>query len=294
MSLRFFTEGVGLRQLGKSARGEQDGSAIGMSHHMRWHARMLGDHRGRDNAMVELREWISPRYTGRPYVIPHHTGINRLTFQVPDVHLLYEHIRGSGHFCFSTPMTAKDEFRDLFSDCYFCCRSPDAMKIEFVQSAAKEAQIAWVDLNCTDIARSLEWYQQHLGMQQTVPLKRFSMDGRFCGIKAPVDVSMALLHLPKQQDRFGLRLLQWHSPMTRGKPYETMNNLGLYLIAMQVKNVKACYEKLRQNGVECRSAPLQLDVGEETRSRLEKVLFFDDPEGICLQLIEQPAAGKTA
>ena len=67
---------------------------------------------------------------------------------------------------------------------------------------------------------------------------------------------------------------------------------GLYRIAFLVENAQESWEELQRLGVGC-PAPAFLDLGPEIPVDGVHAVFFPDPDGTCLELIEAPALPKT-
>ena len=55
-----------------------------------------------------------------------------------------------------------------------------------------------------------------------------------------------------------------------------------------VKNMDAAYQQLRSKGVEFVSPPVTFDLGEDWDYGALKVVFFKDPDGFVLELVEMP------
>jgi hypothetical protein len=64
-------------------------------------------------------------------------------------------------------------------------------------------------------------------------------------------------------------------------------------MAFMVENAHACYDELRSCGVECRP-PVWLDMGPEVPIDGLWALFFPDPDGACLELIQTPTLDEPA
>jgi hypothetical protein len=60
-----------------------------------------------------------------------------------------------------------------------------------------------------------------------------------------------------------------------------------------VDDAHACYEELQRLGVKC-GPPVWLDMGPEIPIEGLWALFFPDPDGTCLELIETPTIIETS
>ena len=66
------------------------------------------------------------------------------------------------------------------------------------------------------------------------------------------------------------------------------NHLGIIRLAFEVDDIEAAYHKLRKAWHRVAGPPEEWDMGEfGTR----KVVIFEDPDGIMLELIERPPYG---
>ena len=86
---------------------------------------------------------------------------------------------------------------------------------------------------------------------------------------------------------FIIDLLEWKTPGPVGLPYPEANNLGLYRMAFLVQDVHACHAELVRLGVPT-GDPVWLDMGPEVPVDGLWALFFPDPDGTCLELIQSP------
>ena len=96
------------------------------------------------------------------------------------------------------------------------------------------------------------------------------------------------LSLPDQRGVFTIDLLQWKHPAPVGEPYATANNRGIYRMAFVVDDIHKCYQTLVANGVSCSGPPVKLDMGPAVPVDGLWALFFADPDGTCVELIETP------
>jgi hypothetical protein len=96
-----------------------------------------------------------------------------------------------------------------------------------------------------------------------------------------------MLAVPRDRESMLIDLLEWKTPAPVGRPYAKGNHLGIYRMAFLVEDAHQSYEALREEGVEC-PPPVWLDMGPEIPIDGLHALFFPDPDGTCLELIEQP------
>jgi catechol 2,3-dioxygenase-like lactoylglutathione lyase family enzyme len=84
---------------------------------------------------------------------------------------------------------------------------------------------------------------------------------------------------------FVVDLLEWRTPRPVGRPYASANHLGLFRLAFLVEDARACHAELVRQGVDS-SPPVWLEMGPEVPIAGLFAVFFRDPDGTCLELIE--------
>jgi len=103
-----------------------------------------------------------------------------------------------------------------------------------------------------------------------------------------VTADSRLLRPSGQPDGFALALTQWHGAALTEPPYRTANATGIYRVAFLVADARAAHAELARLGVDCPPAVF-LDLGPEVPIDGVWAVFFPDPDGACLELIEVPA-----
>jgi catechol 2,3-dioxygenase-like lactoylglutathione lyase family enzyme len=84
-----------------------------------------------------------------------------------------------------------------------------------------------------------------------------------------------------------IELVEWLRPAPVGRPYPAPNHLGIFRMAFLVEDARACYAELRERGVEC-PPPVWLEMGPEIPVDGLWAVFFPDPDGTLLELIQAP------
>ncbi len=284
---KFYEDIVGLSTEVHCGPDPQNGVALGMGPAMQWDAFQLYDHQSFHGTALDLREWQTPLFTGKPYSQPNHLGLSRLAFKVPNIARQCERLADSNVNCFSAP---EDVLIDLDRDLrrrFFCFDGPDNMVLEFFEHDGP-VEMGYVNVNCGNIQRSTEWYSDMLGFEPTQPRLDHDMNGLVYGAAGSLKFTSTLLHLADEPNGFGLQLTEWTDPGPIGQPYPAMNHLGLQRITLAVEDCQACYAALMQAGVNCLSKPVWLDVGPDIPVDGAWSLFFFDPDGACIELVQTP------
>lgn len=242
----------------------QDGRGFGIDGDAAWDAWMMHDHRGPFTApVVDLLEWLVPVPTGAPYGDPTAVGLANLRFAVPSI----ADLRGR-----LDPGTVQGAGPDSLG-----IVDPDGTRLVFVEADVPGIEYRGVTVNCSDLGHSMEWYQRVLGVEPTIP-------GAVAGSLFGADpVATAAVSLPGRAEVFTISFESWG---TGGRAYAEANHLGIFRMAFIVDDIDAWYDSFRSQGVECFSPPVTLDMGPEIPIDGLRALFFPDPDGACLELIE--------
>jgi len=140
-----------------------------------------------------------------------------------------------------------------------------------------------VNICVSDMARSIRFYEE-LGFTKVADLM---LGGGEPNIGAALGVPLKKLHgvfmrLGTDPNAPVLDLVQFIDPPPQGRPYPTLNNLGICRIAFTVDDICDVYEQLRAKGVEF-VAPLHFFDGP--RGTRIGVVCFRDPDGTVLELM---------
>ena len=82
-------------------------------------------------------------------------------------------------------------------------------------------------------------------------------------------------------------MVEWVEPRAEGSGRRQANELGIFRIALLTDDIDRDYAALIDSGVNCHSPPAELEMGPGLPSDL-RALFFEDPDGTCIELIESP------
>jgi catechol 2,3-dioxygenase-like lactoylglutathione lyase family enzyme len=168
-----------------------------------------------------------------------------------------------------------------------------------------------INVVCTDFEKSYAFYTEKVGMQ---PLTRRgagirdparptrAADGRLpgeartrpedgaasaraMGLQADMGSRGVLLYWPGSPEGPYIDLLQW----TEGsQPLEhAPKQTGLARLAIQVDDIEGEYARMRERGVEFVSEPVPILLG----ATMIKIVFFRDPDGTLLELVELANGG---
>ncbi|BAZ70767.1 hypothetical protein NIES4106_55640 (plasmid) [Fischerella sp. NIES-4106] len=137
------------------------------------------------------------------------------------------------------------------------------------------------NINCTDLDRSLDFYEMlgfrvvtdfREGMSSTAMAEAFGLpSAKLRG------VHLVLENTPKATR---IDLVEFLDPKTEGKPYSNLNHTGVARICLRTNNIYQVYEYLKAQRVTFLSHPQKLPGTNAT------IVCFTDPDGNVLELLE--------
>lgn len=140
-----------------------------------------------------------------------------------------------------------------------------------------------VNICVSDMERSIRFYES-IGFTK---VGDFMLGGGEPGIGVALGLEVkqlrgVFMRLNDDPSAPVLDLVQFVDPPHQGKPYPTLNNIGICRIAFLVDDITSVYEKLQALDVEF-VAPLNMFDGP--RGSKIGVVCFKDPDGTVLELI---------
>jgi len=285
-SLAFYRDFVGLEPVQRTHPIPQDGRAFGMPGDVQWDAWMMSDGRWPNGTVIDLLEWKQPPPTGTPYAEANHLGLFRICLLAPDLDALYTRACETGVVCLSPPVDVPIQAEHAPSVRALFTRDPDGTLVEFIERPGLDGvQLIHVNVNCSDLAASRDWYERVLGLEVRGGSAPGPISGAAFGLPGPCEYEASFLFAP--EGGFAIDLLEWKAPAPIGTPYGSANHLGLYRMAFLVADAQQCFQELKRLGVDC-LAPVLLDMGPGIPVDGVWAVFFPDPDGACLELIQSP------
>ena len=282
VSLAFYCDALGLTRATHTVSPTQSGEAFGLEQ-AAWDAWILHDDRGYDGVVLDLLEWQVPRPIGAPPASANTLGFVRLGFTSGDLDATHRRLRAAGTGQLSEPhevaMSGAPTIRT------FIAADPDGTAIEVVSGTAD--RFSFVVVNCSDLDRSVEFYEQVLGF---APRARFApgpRDETALGLGPDAEWEMAYLDDPRGNGTFAIDLVQWHRPEPVGAPSSEANRVGPFRLALLTDDIDRDHAALVEAGVACLREPTVLDMGPGIPSL--RAVLFPDPDGTMLELIEAPS-----
>lgn len=271
-SRAFYERAFGLRA-GIHTRPEpQDCRAFGLPGEGQWDAWLLGDPDGTGGGCaIDLLEWQRPRPSGDPGSRPGQLGLRALAFEVEDLGLACERLRAAG-----APARVSSESSDLA-----LAEDPDGVALLLM--AGSRRRLRQVELSCADLPRARAFYGELLGLAAAEPEREQRLATGLVRRSQP-------LVLPAHPEGFRVELARWLEPPPDGAPARAANQVGLFRMAFLVPDLDAAHATLRRRAVPGLTPPVELELGPDCPAPSCRALFFRDPDGSCLELIELPAS----
>ncbi len=148
--------------------------------------------------------------------------------------------------------------------------------------------LAHVNINCTDIERSVEFYERigftTIHVFGDHPKSRLDPDqdlteGMSFGEGRMRGAIMGTTDDPRSETK--LELVQWLDPPTEESPPKARLASGVSRVAIRTKDLVDHCRRLREAGIELEQEPQEIDVVGARRFALLR-----DPDGVLVELIE--------
>ena len=278
-SLAFYCDGIGLH---KGTRTKPDapqpGGAFGLEQ-VQWDAWILHGDQGNQGVILDLLEWQVPRPQGTPRHRATDVGFSRLSIRVPDLAAAHARLVEMGADCWTEPTVL-----DFGSPtAMFIVSDPDGTQIELLEGPA--VQLSHVAINCTDLDRSQRFYEDVMGLRMVFDIESPPMPGDVFRLAGEVQLHARLMR--DMTTGFMVELISWLRPSVTSWGFRNANDLGIFRMAWLTNDIDSDYQGLLRAGTCCYTPPASLEMGPGNPP--VRALFFDDPDAVCLELIESGA-----
>ena len=278
-SRRVYEQALGLRALVHTNPEAQDCRAFGLAEPGQWDAWMLShDDLATPGCALDLLQWLRPEPLPARGAEPGRLGLRALGIETPDLDATCARLTVLGGRAAAGPRRAAWD--------------PEGAPLWL--QAGSRARLAFVELSCTDLERSLRFYAEVLGLEAGTPPTPKRIPGACLGGVEVGVCQVAALGLPGDASGFRVELTRWENPLPHGAPPAEPHRQGFYRMALLASDLGRWHAELRGLGVADLSAPTWLDLGPACPAPRCRALFFRDPDGTCLELIEVPATDPPA
>jgi glyoxylase I family protein len=278
-SLAFYCDGIGLHKGARTTpESPQPGGAFGLAE-VQWDAWILYGDQGTKGVVLDLLEWQVPRPQGQPRGRATDVGFNRLCIRVPDLAATHARLVAMGADCWTAPMTIGLDPPTTM----FIVSDPDGTQIELLEG--KEVQLSHIAVNCTDLERSQRFYEDVMGLRTILDIETPPLPGAV--FRLPGEVRLHSRLMRDMFTGFMVELIAWINPSVTGWGFRCANDLGIFRMAWITNDIDRDYHNLVCAGTCCYTPPAELEMGPGIPPL--RALFFDDPDAVCLELIETGA-----
>ena len=149
----------------------------------------------------------------------------------------------------------------------------------------ERAQMRQIRLTCSDLARSIAWYEA-LGFVVLAGPTRARWPGAAFGIDEDADITSAVLATPHDTG-FWLVLTQWHEPPSVGAAYPEAYHRGLFRMALSTDDAQVAAAAAHAAGLTVTHEPEDVAL-KGTPIESMWILFLRDPDGFLVELVERP------
>ncbi len=259
----------------------QDGADMGFDGQVQWDGHAMTGPHAWDSPMIDLLKFCIPPASGEAYADLAHTGFSRLKITVDDLAATRAALVESGQVASLGEPVTQDGV-DGFS---FVDGNGVWFDIDAISPQHPRAGLSGVVVNCRSLQLTSDWYRDNFDLQVDVPGDSAVLDtARYPGVES-IALQQQSLGLPQGGD---FRVYLQQPDAVHGSPYASPNNIGLYRLAFAVADIQQCYQQLVANGVDCPRPPVYQYMGEDVGVEGVWALFFFDPDGSCVELIETP------
>ena len=145
-------------------------------------------------------------------------------------------------------------------------------------------EVMHIGITVSNIERSINFYKNILGL--TLIGEAFMEGKETDALFAMNNCKVKIAYLNGSDNIIAppIELLQFVTPETI-KDEAELNKISVSEICFRVDNVEKVYKHLIDNNVECLSEPQEFDFTSYGFSK-SKALYFKDPDGIILELME--------
>ena len=138
-----------------------------------------------------------------------------------------------------------------------------------------------LNVNCSDLERSLGFYRDLLGLTQGAHTVSPEQDGAAFGLDRVAWDAWILLD-PRGYDGVVLDLLEWQAPRPTGAPTSPTGDLGFARVGFTTDDLDACHARLDDAGVRCFGEPHDVGLAGAPPVRAFTCL---DPDGTMVELV---------
>src|SRR5262245_54666622 len=138
--------------------------------------------------------------------------------------------------------------------------------------------VVHVNANCSDLARSLGFYRDLVGLAPLSHTSPAPQDGTGFGLPGKVCWDAWPLHDARGLAGPALDLLEWKQPLPMGRPYAQANHLGMFRLCLTAPDADALHARFVAAGVPCLAPPVRVPI-DPAAGLAVRFFCAQDPDG---------------
>ena len=242
---------------------------------------------GFTGGVIDLIEFTIPRNDAPPYPKLNRIGMTHAEMLTTNIDADYLYMTGLGVEFLSEPVEAADGsrfamFKD-FDGVFYKLREISGEVGE--SETTRIERLGAVTINVTDYDTSSAWYAL-LGFEHVSDLASSeSAEVAYAmGFDEPVEIRGGRFR--HVADGSEIELIQWLEPFDPTPPYAVpINHIGIHRMAFSTSDIESDVALLQAQGVEMISPITPCCSGDDSWGG---IVAFYDPDGVIMELVEQP------
>jgi catechol 2,3-dioxygenase-like lactoylglutathione lyase family enzyme len=279
-SRRFYVDALGLDAVVRTTPATaQPGAAFGLDR-ARWDAWILVGANGYEGGAIDLLEWKEPRPVDAPPGSLVETGYQRIGVRVPDLDATAERVEALGGSVWGAPAT--HDLGDGATVRLVMANDPDGTALELV--GATSTGLSFVAVNTVDLGHARAFYAR-VGFREIARFRSARDDAAHLRLEGVMALNEVMLDPPGGGD-VKLVLVGFERPSARVTAIRAANTLGIWRVALLVRDLDDACAALADANVATLSEPVMMAMGHGLPEL--RFVCFRGPDGEVLELIEQP------
>jgi catechol 2,3-dioxygenase-like lactoylglutathione lyase family enzyme len=207
-------------------------------------------------------------------------GVSKITMVVQDVNNIYEELKDKIKFCSKPKSAVIPGWRDYR---FVYCKDPGGNLIEFISGANSQIKNKFCDFRCvgisvTNLARSIDFYQNYLGFDKVVIQTHDRFSGLVDEISGSTKTEVKSCVLANSRGGGMVELFEVTRPRGRSIPFGTIwGDFGYLQTCLYCENIAEITHSYIREVIE----PLSDFVVNEDAS----FIYMKDPDGIPVELL---------
>jgi catechol 2,3-dioxygenase-like lactoylglutathione lyase family enzyme len=217
-------------------------------------------------------------------------GVSKVTMAVKDLNRFHEAYKERLNFCTSIKHTQIDEWGDY---AFIYARDPEGNLIEFTDGENLSLQqifggVRWIGIGVTDLERSKDFYQKHLGFDKTIVKIHENFSGHVDEISKSPQTQIRSCILGNSRGNGMVELFESLKPRGRSIPFCTnWGDYGYLQMCLLSNNIREIENYFLNEDLEFMLKPQAITASDPKNAGLG-FLYIRDPDGIPMEVMVLP------